>query len=184
VYQSNSNYTVITFTYNGAEIALPDIYFTRENTVLDFRVQAVTGYFNVGTRPQYFEAVYEGEGSAYTEFSVKIPPIDEPGTSKPNVQPSSVAPSTSNPNTSPTSNTNSPSDIPSTSDPYNPPSQPPWTTNLIITILATVCILTIPLVIIAYQYGKRKTNLRPNNLLTDTLLTLFTPLKIKQNSRA
>jgi flagellar basal body-associated protein FliL len=138
VYQPNSDCTIITFTYNGAEIALPDIYVTRENAVLDFRIQAVTGYF-VGTRPQYFDAVYEGEGSAFTEFSVKIPSTNDIGTSKPNIKPTSVAPSTSNPNNPP---------------PQNTPQQL-LQSNLII-ILVSVCVIAILLIVIAYLLYKQK----------------------------
>jgi hypothetical protein len=137
VYQSNSDYTVITFTYNDDEIALPDIYVTRENIVLDFRVQAVIGYFNVGTRPQYFDAVYEGEGTRYSEFTITIPSTNEVGTSKPNIKPTSVVPSTPDFNTlHPSNNT-------------NPPLQTPYTYYLII-ILITLYIIILPLVIVTY----------------------------------
>jgi hypothetical protein len=109
--------------------------------VIDFRIQAVTGHFYRGEWP-YSNAFYEGEGSAFTDFSVKLPLADKPGTSKPYVPTSSVVPSNSG--------------VPSTSESSNNQQQTPWTTNLPL-IIATVCIITIPLVIMAYYYGQRKT---------------------------
>jgi hypothetical protein len=95
----------------------------------------------------HVKPVYEGEGSKYTEFSVTIPPVDKSGTLKLTIQPSEVTPSTSN------------HDIPTTFDPINPPLQTPWT-SYILTILITVCIITIPMAVIAYlnKQQQRKTN--------------------------
>ncbi|MDR0470523.1 MAG: hypothetical protein LBH79_02200, partial [Nitrososphaerota archaeon] len=101
VYQSNSANTVATFPYGNSG----GIYVLQENMIIDFRVQAVEGYFMLSyeTRGQNFlnflytvPAVYEGVGSKYAEFSIKIPSADEPGTSKLDIHSSSVAPSSSN----------------------------------------------------------------------------------------
>ena len=126
VYQSTSTYTTITFSY-GVEGLI--VFGTKEGGSLEFRVQEVTGYF------EHDRGVFEGEGSAFTDFSVKIPSVDEPGTSKPNIQPSSV--------------------VPPTSDTSNPSPQNPCTNNLLIIITGTVLIITIFIAIIMH-YLKRK----------------------------
>jgi hypothetical protein len=132
VYQSNSDYTVATFSY-GVEglIGLS----AKDGVSVEFRVQEVTGYFD------HNNAVFEGEGSAFTEISVKIPSVDEPGTSKPSIQPSSIGPSTS--------------------DPSNPSSQSPWQPDIILRVIIAACLITIPIAIITYQYGHRKTTQDP-----------------------
>ncbi|MDR2204255.1 MAG: hypothetical protein LBE76_08210 [Nitrososphaerota archaeon] len=111
----------------------------------DLRVQAVEGYFVSGTPPSYSDTVYEGKGSAFTEFTIITPKPDNSGISKPNVP-------------SP-SNTHSASSTPTTSDPYNPLQQNPWSSYLII-ILVTVCIITIPVVIVTYINKQRKNSLK------------------------
>lgn len=142
LYQSDAANTVITFTYDGAESSKAEhIYVVWEETVVDFRIQAVTGHFYRGTE-SYYDAVYEGEGSAFTDFSVKLPLSDKPGISKPYIPPSSV--------------------VPSTSDSSNSSPQSFWSSTLIIT-LATVCIITIPIAIVTYHYGKRKTRSSQTN---------------------
>jgi len=128
VYQSDSAYTVISLTYDEREMALPDLYIVYENTKIDFRIQAVEGYFNQGTPPNYFDAIFEGEGSAFTEFTITIPNNDKPGTSKPNIP--------------------APSNTPSVSSKFQQQS------TLISVLL--VCIVTILLFIVAYQYRQRK----------------------------
>ncbi|MCL1977204.1 MAG: hypothetical protein FWG55_03740 [Candidatus Bathyarchaeota archaeon] len=149
LYQSDSAYTVITFTYDGRERGdLEHIYVLWESTVIDFRIQAVTGYFYRGEW-SFYDGVFEGEGSVFTDFSITLPKSsDKPGTSKPTIKPTSVAPSTS--------------------DFYNPPQQNSWSSNLLIIVLVTVCILTIPIAIIAYRYGKRKTGSAQTNPSTTT----------------
>jgi len=145
VYQSDSTYTVITFTYGDS---------SQLGTVggdVCFRIQTVEGgYFG---RDSYSgDKIFEGVGSKWTEFRVTIPDEwDKPSESKPNIKPTSVAPSTSNPNTPPTS------------DPSNNPPQNPWQSNLILIIIVIVCIITIPLVVLAYYYGQRKTKNYSNN---------------------
>jgi len=140
VYQSDSDYTVVTFTYGA--YAKPDIGLISVSggDLVYFHVQAVTGYFE-----QYFW-VCEGEGSEWTDFTVTMPVSDKPGIST--VKP----PSTTRPST------------PSTSDNYNNNSQqkPSLQSTLIIVILLSVCIITILLVVIAYQHKQRK------NLLVQT----------------
>ncbi|MCL2135848.1 MAG: hypothetical protein FWH37_09965 [Candidatus Bathyarchaeota archaeon] len=140
VYQSDSAYTVITITYDEKELSFPDhLYIAQEDTVFDFRIQAVEGYFNLGTPPNYFDAVFEGEGSAFTEFTVAIPARDKPGTSKPIIQPTSVAPSTNAPN--------------------NPQI---FQQYYIVIIVTSACIIVVLIAIIIYQNKQGKTNPYPN----------------------
>ncbi|MCL1977046.1 MAG: hypothetical protein FWG55_02910, partial [Candidatus Bathyarchaeota archaeon] len=72
-------------------------------------------------------------------------------------------PSNGEPSSPETPDTSTTPSTPPTSDPYNPPSQQnPWIINrLIIMVFVAVCIITIPMVIIAYQCGKRKTDSAP-----------------------
>jgi len=134
VYQSNSDYTVITFTYSGIESGdLSHIYVVWDDTLIDFRVQAVTGgYFYQGTYP-YYDAVYEGEGSAFTDFSITLPNAsDKSGTITPNVPtPSNTTPETSNPTPQ----------------------------HMRIIIIVSVCVIIVLLSVIAYQYKQRKAHL-------------------------
>jgi len=98
VYQSDSADTVVTFSY-GVEGILPiRTEHFESGAAIDFRVQVVTGYFKQqGSWPNYFgEQIYEGEGSAFTEFTVAIPSSDKPGTSKPTIQPTTTIPPTIN----------------------------------------------------------------------------------------
>ncbi len=95
VYQSDSDYTVISLIY-GSGLPHTDIWTQTEGAVWKFRVQAVIGYFGGG--------VFEGEGSEWVEFTVTIPKSDNPG--------SSSAPNTPNPSG------------PSVSVSYNVPQQP------------------------------------------------------------
>ena len=160
VYQSDNAYTIINSAYGR--------YDNAEET-RDFRIQAVTGYHIPSYETVYalireeVPPVYEGVGSRYVEFSVKIPSTDEPGTSKLNIQPSSVIPSTSNPINTPTaiSNTTLPlTDTPPTSDPYNPPLQP-----YLIISFATICIIIIPIAIVAYL-NKKQNGFNPPQPIT------------------
>jgi hypothetical protein len=159
-YQSDSTYTVITFRYG-------------ENTILggssdlSFRIQTVEeGYFIQNNWDVIGHSVFEGVGSMWTEFTITLPAHDRysdnnpSGTFKPNIKTTSIAPSTSDPNNLPTL------------DPVNHPSQNPWLTYLLI-IIAVVCIVTIPLVIIAYQYGQRK-----NKFLNDNAVRFVGEVKI------
>lgn len=139
VYQSDSTYTVIPFTYGDSS----QLGFVGGD--ISFRVQAVEGgYFRYHGFYTGSEDVFEGVGSEWTEFTITMPTGDTASTLKPDIKPTSVAPSSSNPNILPTS------------DPYYPPSQNSWQSSITISI-ATTCIITIPLVITAYYYGKRKT---------------------------
>ena len=176
IYQSDSVNTIITLTYgNGGTL------YVEPEEIVNFRVQAVAGYFRSSYETRDLSsvlpflytvpAVYEGVGSSYAEFTITIPTTDESGTLKPNIQPSSVVPSTSSSDSSAplTPNTTSSSDTTSTSNPYNPPSQQtPWTSNILIIVLASVCLVTIPIATLAYQYGKRKTGSAQTNPSTTT----------------
>jgi len=146
VYQSDSAFTVVTFTYGIADPSPTKLDFYAEGGRIVFRVQAVIGYFNpVITFGDV--AVYEGEGSKMTEITLEIPSMhDKPGTSNPNINPTSVAPSASDQNTMP---------------PLGDPKFR-WLYNLIFIVMA-VCVITIPLVIVAYHYGQRKNKHCPNN---------------------
>jgi len=129
VYQSGSVYTDIVFTY-GLEgmIGVRTEHFDKCE-IVDFRIQAVTGYFKQGV-------VYEGEGSEWTEFTVTIPTSGDPGISKPTIRPTSIWPSI--PNSDNSSQQNSPQ------------------STLIIVLIVSVCIITILLAVIAYQHKQRK----------------------------
>jgi hypothetical protein len=137
-YQSDSAYTTITFTYGYAS-GYTQVGVWEDGVSLVFRVQVVEGYFEM-------YSVFEGVGSEFVEFTVNIPSVtDKAGTTKPNINYPSTGSSTSNP------------DIPTLSAPYDPPPQDLWTTYLLIFIIATVCLITIPLAIVAYYYGQRRT---------------------------
>ncbi|MCL2643356.1 MAG: hypothetical protein FWD52_07620 [Candidatus Bathyarchaeota archaeon] len=172
-YQSDKANTIITFKYGDS-----GIYYAKENTIIDFRVQAVEGHFMSSYETRDFNdglgflytvpAVYEGAGSKYAEFSIKIPPVNEPGTSKLNIQSSAVTPSTSNPNNTPTLNITEPStDIPS-SNASNPAPQNPLQPHLKI-ILATASIIIIPIVSVVYLNKQQKTNQKFNDTNDQTL---------------
>jgi len=127
--------------------------------VWSFRVQAVIGYFTPGyeVRPgfpdvgwYYVDPVYEGEGSAFTEFTITISNSDKPDISKPNI------PSPPNPTSTSSTPITSNNNTPSISDNYNASQQKPSQSTLII-ILVSVCIISILLSVIAYQHKQRKT---------------------------
>lgn len=90
-YQSDSDYTCVTILYQsggGMGIFIPTFLLT-----MDFRVQAVTGYYSPAQKAssltswQYVDPVFEGVGSEWTEFTITMPPFDsEPGISYPNIQ--------------------------------------------------------------------------------------------------
>jgi hypothetical protein len=163
-YQSDKTNTIVSFNYGY----LGDISYAKENSIVDFRIQAVEGHFSRSyetrdmSSPLPFlytvPAVYEGVGSKYAEFSIKIPPSDEPGTSKLNIQTSTLTPIKTNnnsPTTEPIQTTTEPT-IPST----NSPPQNPLQSHPII-ILATVCIIIIPIAIVTY-INKRQQKANPN----------------------
>jgi len=150
VYQSNSAYTIITITYDAQRYdggGNCHVHVGQDGVEVNFRIQAVIGYYVpeyqiTGPYPMYSPPVYEGEGSSYTEFTVTIPAIDnKPSVSKPNITPSTVVP--------PTSDT----------------SNNPWlTADLFIIVVVIMCVVTIPLVILSYYYGQRKTKNYSNNM--------------------
>jgi heme/copper-type cytochrome/quinol oxidase subunit 2 len=138
VYQSNTDYTTIIYTYSNGGGTLPHIGIMYEGIQICFRVQTVTGYFIRNEAPIDKNAVFEGEGSEPAIFEVTIPV------------------STGN-NPKPTTTTIVPSHSTSaTSNPNNPSQQKPLNTNILI-IVIFVCIITILLAIIAYQHKQRKT---------------------------
>jgi len=132
VYQSSSDYTIVTFRYDDSFGGSPARLSAHvEGASFDFRVQAVIGYFNQR------DEVFEGEGSDWAEFTVVIPKTGKPGTST--VKPSSTS----------SIGTSSPSDNPNIWLPTF------WVFRLF--IVAFVCIIVILLVIIMYQrYKLRK----------------------------
>jgi hypothetical protein len=127
VYQSDSAYTVVTFTYGTENETPTKVGYYGYGDSIDFRIQSVLGYFELNYK--WGEtSVYEGEGSKWTEITLEIPSMgDKAGTSEPNIKPTSV--------------------MPSTSDSSNPSHQTPWTPDLLIIIFVTVCIITIPIVV-------------------------------------
>jgi len=148
----DSDYTVVTITYG------PDIGYSPgqgafkwsaclAGATFNYRVQTVMGYY---IRSFPLPEVYEGVGSEWTEFTVVIPDSDTPETPPPlsTSPPSEDTPATLEPDLSPTN--------PTPTDPTTTTTQTPWATYLLIT-LTTTCIITIPIAILAYQYGQRKT---------------------------
>ena len=186
VCQADIYYTSIFINYSYAHatsVSSSSIYVNQENVVVVFRVQSVTGHYNPGYEnrigPEWITMppVFEGEGSSYVYFTLTIPSTDKPGTSEPNIQPTSVAPLSSS--------TNSQPDTASTSDQHDTRHQNPWLTALFI-IIASVCIVTVPIAIVAYlnkqhsnnsQYHKHKTTpkhlLNNNRKNTQTQLSFF-----------
>jgi hypothetical protein len=146
-FQSGSDYTTI--TPSGGRVPAA-------GSQKDYRVEAIIGQecdvsamrgtevvFEAGDRISLYTDVVSSGWSEVVTFT-----IPEPGT------PSTVMPS----NTPSTTLPNTLTPDPPTLEPSNssPPPQLPWATYLL-TIIATVCIITTPLVILAYRYGQRKT---------------------------
>ncbi|MDR2203648.1 MAG: hypothetical protein LBE76_05055 [Nitrososphaerota archaeon] len=138
VYQTvDSDYTLITLKYDERLNADWDILIGYiEDTAYDFRIQAVEGYFylDMNDPNAWRNAVFEGVGSAFTEFTITIPARAKPGTIKPSIPSPTIAPSTSNSSNLP---------------------QSPQQLYLMI-IIASVCIIAILLTVIAYQHKQRK----------------------------
>jgi len=142
-FQSNSGYTTITRAppYYGDVPAV--------GSQIDFRVEARIGepgfwhyvYYEGDNEPYFYtDVVYSGWSSVLT-FTVPDHGETLPWMSPPPSQTETpFPPETSDPNNQPT---------------YPPPSQTPWPHYwLIVTVV--VCVVTIPLVILAYHYGQRK----------------------------
>jgi len=142
-YQSDSDYTVIIFTYGGGKISSSSDHLgaLSMGQVLYFRVQTVTGYFQ-GKWP-YIDAVFEGEGSEWAEFTLTLPKSDNPSISTPIVPSSPNKSSTSNPI-------------------YSPQQKPSPQSTLIIVVIVATCIIAFLLSVIAYLHKQRKTNSPPN----------------------
>ncbi|MDR0797591.1 MAG: hypothetical protein LBE70_02570 [Nitrososphaerota archaeon] len=134
LYQSDSTYTSYTLSY-GVEGILPISEEYRDGgQVMDFRVQAVIGYFNQGI-------VYEGEGSAFSEFSITIPNSDKADTSTPGISLTSSMPSASNTNQSQSASQQKHShfDI------------------VIVRVFVALCVLVVLITIFAFLFKQRKT---------------------------
>jgi hypothetical protein len=156
-YQSDTDYTVVTFTYFPNIAPRPHLCVMYEGENLYFRVQAVTGYFiydNTDNRGDS-NGVYEGVGSEPAVFKVTIPV-------------------TENKNPKPTTTTviSSPGSPLTSNPPDDDHSQQPDTLQLyIIIITVSACIIAILLTVIAYQHKKlrknqphvHKPNPQPNN---------------------
>lgn len=168
-YQSVSTNTVVTFKYGKAG----DISYAKENMAIDFRIQAVEGHYSsryeaieypsgIPWRRTY-PAVYDGIGSKYAEFSIKIPPSNKPGTSKLDIQVSTITPSKTNDNTQTTPETIEPSQtaltdpFPTTQNQNNSPL-PNLLQSYRAIIFVTICIVIIPIVIVAYLNKQQKAN--------------------------
>jgi hypothetical protein len=142
-FQTDSDYTTI-----------PNIHITLPvaGSQLDFRVEAIIGHVN--------DAGDQGSGNSswvyfidsdiphiyrddlYSGWNVLTFTIPEPGVTT-TLPPAQITPS---PSTSETIT------LPSS----DPSSQNPWTTNLFIIVIATVCVITIPIVIIMYRNKNHK----------------------------
>jgi len=143
VYRSDSAYTVVSFRYGGKITYDPEHFWATHTAgqVLYFRVQSVTGYF-YGKYP-YIDAVFEGEGSEWTEFTVTIPSPDSSSAQTPSIPLTPNSPSTSNPNNSPQQN-------PSLFD------------MVIVRVFVALCVIVVLMVATVYFFKQRKTNSPPN----------------------
>ena len=147
-FQSNSGYTTIRHSHLGSY---------GSGSQLDFRVRAVIGqpgwwmnyvYYEDGNGPYFYTDVVCSDWSDVQTVTVEYGEYEGPSTVSP---------------------TNPESSIQSPSDNYDPPPLPqqtPWATYLLI-IIATVCIITVPLVIVIYHnkhhQHKRKAECSSNN---------------------
>lgn len=137
--QSDSEYTFISF----------DKWAFQIGDQVDIQIRAVTGGYYITAmhgynNHQFLSDCYSDWSSTQT-LTIGSPPS------------STFSPSTSNPNTQSIPNTNLPSDTTTTSNLYNTPSQTSWQAYLLHIVIVAVCLITLPLALIAYQYGKRKT---------------------------
>jgi hypothetical protein len=152
MYQSGSDYTVITLTYGGGKLGSGNhLGLLSSGTVLYCRVQAVEGYFQ-GKAPYIVDSVFEGEGSEWTEFSLTLPKMDTSGTST--VKPSST----------------SYSGAPLTSDNYNGSQQKPFQFNMVIVrVVVVLGILIVLLAVTVVIYRLRK----PENIIIEKVHYLW-----------
>jgi hypothetical protein len=157
VYQSNTEYTVVTATYFANLAPPPHLCIMYEGEKVSFYVQAVTGYFIPNSAVVGSNAVFEGVGSEPAIFEVTIPVTA--GTPQPTTT-TIVSSATSKPSSS--SNVVVPSgspfvsDGPFTSDIYYFPSQSFPFSRLVIFVL--VCVILISaLVFVLHVYKRRQT---------------------------
>jgi len=150
VYQSGSEYTDISYRYgsvNNFHLNMPSASYYGIG-VLDFRVQTVVGYF-VFSGYANVDPIYEGEGSAFTEFTITLPSPNNPGTSFPDIQYPSGTP--------PISNTFSP---PATSKPNSsqsvPQQTPPQFNMIVVRVFVALCIIVVLIVATAFLVKQRK----------------------------
>jgi len=141
VYQSDVDYTVVTFPYGGKITSAPEHLWSlnRPGESFDFRVQAVTGYFH-GASP-FVDPVFEGEGSEWVEFRVTIPDPDNPSTSTPIFPSNPSGTSTFNPNNSQSA----------------PQHDPSLFDIVVVRVLIALCIIAILMAITAYLFKQGKT---------------------------
>jgi hypothetical protein len=139
--QADSEYTMIPF--KGLSV-LPS------GGQMDIRVRALIGTLSgrspippeSGDRDYYS---FDGVAGDYSIITV----------SSSDLIASASLPSSSVPSAPENSDVSTTPSTPPTSNPPNPQPQTPWTTYLTI-IIATACIVTVPLVILAYHYGQKK----------------------------
>jgi hypothetical protein len=149
--QSDSDYTVITFTYDGSGSLAPGFFTViGSGSIRSFRVQSVIGYFYRNNENPYYNSVYEGEGSEWTQFTVTIPVSDKPVTSTSNVPSNTGSPSNSNSN--------------------NPQSQQNTIQPYLTIILVSVCIIALLLIVIAYLLYKQRKNKTNSTQLNPTTI--------------
>ena len=146
VYQSDSIYTDMTFLYGVVgSMSSTHVGTYNDGGLVDFRVQTVMGYFiesyevsgiESGLGYSYWvPAVYEGEGSAFTEFTIAIPSSsDASGTSRPDIQ----------------SPSNSPSTTP-TGSPQNSQQH-----SFMIILVCFVCVVAVLFGVVVYLFRQRK----------------------------
>ena len=144
-YKSDTDYTVITFTYGGGKISSSSDHLgaLSMGQVLYFRVQSVTGYFQ-GKWPFIVDAVFEGEGSAWTEFTLTLPMSDSPGAQIPSIPLTPNSPSISNPNSTPSQQTPSLFDM------------------VVVRVFVALCIIVVLMAATAFLFKQRKTKSPPN----------------------
>jgi hypothetical protein len=155
VYQSNTDYTIISFTYFANLAPRPHIGAMYEGETWSFRVQAVTGYFIPNSAIVGSNAVFEGVGSEPAIFEVTIPvTADTPQPTTTTIVNSTTPKPSSSSNVVVPSGSPFVSDGPFTSDIYYFPSQPSQYSRLVILVL--VCVILISAMIFVLHIYKRR----------------------------
>jgi hypothetical protein len=141
VYQSETDQTIVTFTYSNNAGVHPHICVINEGHRIFFVVQAVTGYFIHDGLNYDSDQVYEGVASDRTTFEVIIPVTAVSGVPKP----TSTIFVPSLPSSSYTTDPSTP----------NSPLQGPWITSIFV-VVATVCVIVVPVVFVLYFSGRQR----------------------------